>query len=74
VKDFVFAMLDAQQHSFYELIINKARGKSGPVSEEIFTFAVSTKYSLEILLNRLQAEMIFLSQHLSRADCCKLLA
>jgi hypothetical protein len=62
------------QHTFYELIINKARGKSGPVSEENFTFAVSTKYSLEILLNRLQAEMIFLSQHLSRADCCKLLA
>jgi hypothetical protein len=26
------------QHSFYELIINKARGKSGPVSEENLQF------------------------------------
>jgi hypothetical protein len=30
-----------QQHSFYELIINKARGKSGPVFSIFFSFLFS---------------------------------
>lgn len=31
LSNFLLILVNVQQHSFYELIINKARGKSGPV-------------------------------------------
>lgn len=37
----MLAIMPVQQHSFYELIINKARGKSGPV---IFLFFISFQF------------------------------
>ena len=36
-----------QQHSFYELIINKARGKSGPVSLPSFVLLVQINSLIE---------------------------
>lgn len=42
---YVFVLSLLQQHSFYELIVNKARGKSGPVMSN-FSISVQFQSSL----------------------------
>jgi hypothetical protein len=43
-------IIELQQHSFYELIINKARGKSGPVMFNFTNFILSFCVSFISLL------------------------